>query len=235
MTEHWTHEPFLCLDTETTGVNPFEDRIVQVAAVEVLPDGTTGKEWSTIVDPGIEIPDGAAAIHGITTTMAMASGIEPAEALGIVADRIFRHGAYRPVVMFNARFDWPILLSEAERHGVAFPVIAPVLDPYLVDRMVDRFRTGGRKLIQVCQHYEVALDEADAHGAMADAVAAGRVMRAIIDRYPAIAEHTLAGVFLRQVKGAEDDRLRFVDWKRRNGDRGFDSAAGWPIPAGASA
>lgn len=231
----WTSEPFLCLDTETTGVNPFEDRIVQVAAVEVAADGSTANEWSTIVDPGVEIPEGAAAIHGITTTRAVAVGRPPAEALGIVADRIFRHGAYRPVVMFNARFDWPILLSEAERHGVEFPVIAPVLDPYLVDRMVDRFRTGGRKLTQVCQHYDVGLSEEEAHGAMADAVAAGRVMHQIIDRYPAIADHTLAGVFLRQVSGAEADRCRLVDWKRRNGDPAFDIAPGWPIPAGVSA
>lgn len=231
----WTHEPFLALDTETTGVDPFEDRIVQVAAVEVAPDGSTANEWSTIVDPGVEIPEGAAAIHGITTTRAVAVGMAPAEALGIVADRIFRHGTYRPVVMFNARFDWPILLSEAERHGVEFPVMAPVLDPYLIDRMCDRFRSGGRRLVQVCQHYDVPLDEADAHGAMADAVAAGRVMRQIIDRYPAIADHTLAGVFLRQVRGAEEDRQRFVDWKRRHGDPDFDSAAGWPIPAGVSA
>jgi hypothetical protein len=59
-------------------------------------------------------------------------------------------------------------------------------------------------------------------------------MRALIDRYPAIAEHTLGGVFLRQVKGAEEDRQRFVDWKRRNSDPTFDSPAGWPIPAGAA-
>lgn len=230
----WTERPFLCLDTETTGINPFEDRIVQVAAVEVLADGSTANEWSTIVDPGIEIPDAAALIHGISTSKAMADGIAPSEAIGIVADRIFRHGAYAPVVMFNARFDWPILLSEAERHGVDFPVIAPVLDPYLIDRMVDRWRTGKRKLVDVSRVYEVTLEEADAHGALADAIAAGRVMRQILGRYPAIAEHTLAGVYVRQVIGAEEDRLRFVDWKRRNSDPAFDSPAGWPIPAGAA-
>lgn len=231
----WTTEPFLAIDTETTGINPFEDRIVQVAVVEVLPDGSTRDPWSSIVDPGVEIPDGAAGVHGITTTMARASGILPGDALGIVADRIHRHGAYRAVVMFNARFDWPILLCEAERHGVDFPCIAPILDPYLVDRMVERFRPGKRRLVDVSRHYDVPLDEADAHGALADAIAAGRVMRQIIDRYPAVADHTLAGVYVRQVKGAEEDRQRFVDWKRRNSDPTFDSPAGWPIPAGVSA
>lgn len=231
----WVNEPFLALDCETTGINPFEDRIVQVAAVEVRPDGSVGDAYSTIVDPGIEIPGAAALIHGITTSRAMGEGVAPAVALGVVADRIFRHGAYRAVVMFNARFDWPILLSEAERHGVEFPVMAPVLDPYLIDRMVERFRPGKRKLVDVSRHYDVPLEDADAHGALADAVAAGRVMHQIIDRYPAVGEHTLAGVFLRQVRGAEEDRQRFVDWKRRNSDPAFDTPAGWPIPAGVSA
>lgn len=227
----WISDPFLCLDVETTGVDPFEDRIVQVAAVMVGAQGQTSYSYSTIVDPGVEVPAEAALIHGISTSRAMAEGVKPAEALSQVAELIFDHG-HRPVVMFNARFDWPMLMAEAERHGVDFPVIAPVLDPYLIDRMVDRYRTGGRKLTAVCRHYEVPLTDEEAHGALADAIAAGRVMHQIIERYPAIAEHTLAGVFLRQVKGAEEDRLRFLDWRRRNVDPEFRSQAGWPIPTG---
>lgn len=225
----WVDEPFLSLDTETTGIDCWSDRIVEIAAVVVHPDGTTGETYTTIVNPGVEIPEGAAAIHGITTARAVAEGVTPAEALAEVARRIFDHG-HRPVVGFNMRFDWPILVAEAERHGVEFPFLAPVLDPFLVDKMVDRFRRGTRKLVAVAQHYAVELDEAEAHGALADAVAAARVMRALIDRYPQIGRHSLASVFLRQVRGYEQWRTGFVEFKRRT-DSAFDIAPGWPLPS----
>lgn len=229
----WTERPFLCLDTETTGVDCYEDRIVEVAAVTVNPDGTTDDPWVTIIDPSIDIPDEPAAIHGITTERAKAEGIPTADALTTLADRIYGAGVGTPLVMFNARFDWPLLLAEAERGGVDFPCFAPILDPYLIDRMCDRYRKGGRKLTIVAEHYGVELGDA-AHGALADATAAGQVMRAIVTAFPKIGDHVLAGVMIRQVKGHEEDRLRFVDYMRREKDPSFDSAPGWPIPAGKS-
>jgi DNA polymerase-3 subunit epsilon len=226
----WVDQTWLAIDTETTGIDVFTDRIVEVAAVEVHPDGTIGDSYRTVVDPGIEIPDIPASIHGITTARAREEGVQPAEALTEIAARIFAHG-HRPVVMFNARFDWPIMLCEAERHGIEFPFLAPVLDPFLVDRMLDQYRKGSRKLVAVAQHYAVELDEVDAHGALADATASARVMRAIIARYPKVAEHSLASVYLRQVRGHERWRDGFVDYKRRTGDPQFDEPPGWPIPA----
>lgn len=230
---HWTERSWLAVDTETTGVDCFNDRVVEVAVVEIDVDGTALNPWSTVVDPGIEIPEGAAAIHGITTERARAEGTEPATAIEIVADRIFEAGPMTPVVMFNARFDWPLLLTEADRHSIEFPVFAPILDPYLVDRMMDRYRKGKRQLTLVADHYGVELGDA-AHGALADAIAAGRVMRKLVERYPAIGEHPLAGVWLRQVRGHEVDRQRFIDYMRTQVDPAFDSPPGWPIPAGAT-
>lgn len=230
MTASWVDEPWLALDTETTGVDVFADRVVEVAAVEVLPDGTTGDTYTTIINPGVEIPTVASDIHGITTARAIDEGITPAEAITRVADLVFAHG-HRPVVMFNAVFDWPILICEAERHGLEFPVMAPVLDPLCIDRMVEEKRRGKRKLFLVAQHYGVAFDEVDAHGALADAVAAARVMRAIIERHPKVGERSLASVYLRQVRGHERWRADFVDYMRRQRDPGFDIPPGWPIPA----
>lgn len=229
----WADQPWLAVDCESTGVDPFTARIVEVACVEVAPDGSVGDDgYCVIVDPGVDIPAEAAAIHGITTERARAEGVQPADALAEVAARIFEHG-HRPVVGFNLRYDWPLLVVESIRHGVEFPVMAPALDPFLLDRMCDQFRKGGRKLVQVCEHYDVALDEADAHGALADAVAAARVMRALLARYPEIAEGSLASVFLRQIQGHEVWREGFVDWKRRSSDPSFDIPAGWPIPVAA--
>lgn len=233
MSADWTSRPMLALDTETTGVDCWNDRIVQVAAVEIDMDGRPSDAWSVIVNPGVEIPEGAAEVHGITTERAVAEGVAPAEALSVVAERVFAHGWRCPVVMFNARFDWPLLIAEAERHGVEFPAFAPILDPFLIDRMVDKYRKGKRQLTLVAEHYGVDLGD-DAHEATADAIAAGQVMRQLIARYPQIGDHSLADLFVRQIKGHERWREGFVDYKRRSSDPSFDMAPGWPIPAGAA-
>lgn len=50
--------PLICLDLETTGPNPREDRIVELGFILLKPDGTT-KEWQSFVNPGISIPSEA--------------------------------------------------------------------------------------------------------------------------------------------------------------------------------
>jgi DNA polymerase III subunit epsilon len=230
----WASLPVLAIDTETTGVDPFTDRIVSVAAVTVLPDGSTDGVWSTIIDPGVDIPDGATAVHGITTADAQANGVDPRVALDELGALLWRHMADHEgraaVVMFNARFDWPLILAEAARHQVEFPCFAPILDPYLLDRICDRYRPGKRQLTMVADHYGVELAAEDAHGAVADARAAGRVLREMIVRYPGLAGQTLAQLWLTQVHGHEQDRQRFVDYMRRQKDPQFDTPAGWPVP-----
>lgn len=231
----WTALPLLAVDTETTGVDPFEDRIVEVAAVEVAADGTIRDAWSTVVNPGIDIPTGAAEIHGITTERALAEGIDPQSALAALAGRIWQHiethRGQAAIVMYNARFDWPLILSEAARHAVNVPCFASILDPYLIDRMADRYRKGKRQLTLVADHYGVDLGD-QAHGALADATAAGRVMWQIVAAHPAIGEHHLASLWLRQVKGHEVDRARFEKWLHENAEPGtvIDLVPGWPVP-----
>lgn len=225
----WVDEPWLAVDCETTGIDCWSDRIVEVAVVEVLPDGSTGDSYVAVVNPGVEIPESAAKIHGITTERAVAEGVSPTEAITQVAERIFAHG-FRPVVGFNLRYDWPLLMAEADRHNLEFPITAPALDAFLMDRICDRYRTGKRKLVLVADHYGVELSDEDAHGAAADAIAAARVMRAIVAKYPKVASYPLAGVYLRQIHGHEQDRRRFVRYMREHVNPEFDSPPGWPIP-----
>jgi DNA polymerase-3 subunit epsilon len=75
-------------DTESTGVNTESDRIVTACIAHI--DGTGSgapvvREW--LVDPGIEIPEGAVKVHGITTERARAEGMSPAPAVAEIADR----------------------------------------------------------------------------------------------------------------------------------------------------
>lgn len=170
-------------DLETTGVDVETDRIV-TAHVGVL-DGTgrelAARDW--LADPGIAIPEGATAVHGITTAHARAHG---RPALEVVADVT---GALRsllsqgvPVVAYNASYDFSLLAHEAIRHGVE-PLVAPspIIDPLVIDKAYDRYRPGKRTLEVVAAHYAVPLE--GAHDASADAVAAGRIAQALARRF----------------------------------------------------
>ena len=64
--------PLVCLDLETTGVRVDHDRIVQMAAASIFPDGRV-TTWSSLVNPEQSIPPGATAIHGISDAMAVST------------------------------------------------------------------------------------------------------------------------------------------------------------------
>lgn len=189
----WLDGVIASLDFETTGTNPKEDRMVSVALVFVNPDGTVrgGAGLTTLINPGIEIPDSATAVHGITTERAEFEGMDPVEALiEIRAWLLVAAQNDIPVCIYNAPFDWPLLHAEAARHAVRnIPQNLYLLDPLLMDRSLDRFRKGGRKLATVAAYYGIPLT--DAHDANADAVASVGVLRGLAEKYPSIAKLTL--------------------------------------------
>lgn len=170
-------------DLETTGVDVSRDRIV-TAHVGVLDSSGrefVAKDW--LADPGVEIPEGATAVHGITTERARSHGraaaVVVAEVVGALRS-LLSQGV--PVVAYNAAYDFSLLAHECRRHGVD-PLVdpSPIIDPYVIDKAYDRYRRGKRTLEIVAAHYEVLLD--GAHDASADAVAAGRVAQALGRRF----------------------------------------------------
>lgn len=230
----WADRSFLAVDCETTGVDVTSDRIVQVATAVVAPDWETEAEWVTVVDPGVPVPDEAAAVHGITTARCRAEGVAPATAVRRVA-RYLRTHSQLPLVVFNARFDLPLLLREAARHGVEWPGVPLVLDPLVIDKALDRYRRGSRRLGDMAEHYGVPVDTDAAHDALVDAIVSARLMHQMAGQWPELRAMTLTELFVWQAAQAERQRASFVDYRRTTSDPGFDSPAGWPLPAGAAA
>ncbi|WP_307220387.1 3'-5' exonuclease [Microbacterium sp. SORGH_AS_0888] len=170
-------------DLETTGVDVTQDRIVtaHVGVLDEFGDVVQRADW--LADPGVEIPEGAAAIHGISTEHARAHGRAADEVVAeVVAALRALFDAGLPVVAYNASYDFSLLAHEAARHGVdPLREPGPVIDPLVLDKAVDRYRRGKRTLDVVSAHYGVVLD--GAHEASADAIAAGRVAQAIAERF----------------------------------------------------
>jgi DNA polymerase III epsilon subunit-like protein len=169
---HWTNEKMVGFDLETTGVDVEKDRIV-TASIVVVGDGPVrSTEWK--INPGIEIPEEAAKVHGYTTERIRAEGrADVAAALAEIFELLRGEtAAGAPVVAFNQRFDCTLADREARRHDLEPFVPVRGIDPRIIDGFTDRYRKGKRTLEAVCKAYGASLDLA--HDAISDALAACR-------------------------------------------------------------
>ena len=182
------HMGRLCaFDLETTGVDVEADRIVTAAAYG-LGGGEPVEPRDWMLDPGVEIPAEATAVHGITTDEARAKG-EPApygvaEIVAVLASYALAGFA---VVGHNVPYDLTLLDRECRRYEV--PTLCDrlgetplhVIDTRVLDQHADPYRKrpskdqGARQLVTLAQVYELPWDDEGAHGAAYDAVLAARV------------------------------------------------------------
>ncbi|RYJ29391.1 DNA polymerase 3 subunit epsilon [Streptomyces sp. L-9-10] len=214
-------------DLETTGPDPLTARIVTACIVQCgggqPVDSAT---WLSDVD-GEEIPDEAAAIHGVTTDRARAEGAPLAQ---VVAELLAGLGqaitAGLPIVAMNARYDITLLDREAERYGLDPLPDGPVIDPFVIDKAVDKYRRGSRKLTALCEHYAVPIG--DAHQADADAIAACRVAWRQATLYEQVARMTLADLHHAQVGWAAEQAASLQEYFRRKDPTAVVEGA-WPL------
>ncbi len=109
--------PLAVIDTESTGLNPDTARIVRISVLRLEPDGRRSLR-SEIVDPGVPIPAGATAVHGITDedvadrppfrayARALAESLDECDIAGFAVER----------------FHLPLLIAEFRRAGVEFSI-----------------------------------------------------------------------------------------------------------------
>lgn len=199
--------PWCGFDLESTGVDPESDRIVS-AAVVTYDGGRPARVRAWVADPEIEIPAAATAVHGFTTEAARAAGRPAAEVVAEVTAALDDAcDVGMPLVVMNAPFDLTMLDREADRHGVKplFGAAVPrVLDPRVLDKHVDQYRRGSRRLEALCEHWKVR--HGGAHDAVADAVAACAVTAAILDAHPELVAVPLEELHERQVLWAADQQ-----------------------------
>jgi DNA polymerase-3 subunit epsilon len=179
----WNSLPRAAFDLETTGRNSRSARIVTASVTVVDTSGEVIKEHEWLADPGVEIPTEASDVHGVTTEQARRDGRPAAEVtreLAAVLQELFDTDV--PVIAFNASYDFTVLAAESARYGVPQLSRFPVLDPYIMNKQVDRYRKGKRTLTALCEEYGVNLD--NAHTSAADALATLRMLDAMAGKFP---------------------------------------------------
>lgn len=108
-------KPIVFFDLETTGINIAKDRVVEISILKVHPNGNKeSKTW--LVNPEIEIPAEATAVHGISNEKVVT---EPT--FKELAPQINEMIADADLAGFNSnRFDIPLLAEELLRAGINF-------------------------------------------------------------------------------------------------------------------
>lgn len=233
----WIDGALMGFDTETTGVDVGTDRVVTAALVRRAGSAAPGSpSLSTVtwlIDPGVPIPAGAAAIHGVTTEHARAHGRPAAVALEEIATGLaaaLRRG--EPVVAFNASYDLSLLDAELRRHRLpTLPErigrdVRTVVDPLVLDRHLDRYRPGKRRLGDLCTHYGVTT--AALHSAEVDVLATLDVLAALAAAHPELAEMSLDEVHDLQVAAHRAWAEGFNAWRTQQGFVGAGAAPDWP-------
>ena len=225
---HWS-DTLAVFDTETTGLDTRHARIVTCFLGIIGPNGEVQESHSWLADPGVDIPEQAAAVHGVTTEMAREQGRSAPDVVREIGDTV---GGYLasglPVVAYNAVYDFSILHHEMVRYDIA-PLSdpRPIIDPLVIDRAVDTYRKGKRTLGMAAAHYLVALD--DSHRADADAIAAGRVAQTILRQH----EETLTGdaqwLHDQQIEWARAWAENYQKFRRGSGDPSFVASGAWPV------
>lgn len=169
-------KPLAFIDLETTGVNLGLDRIVEIAIVKILPDGTKSVKRK-LLNPEMAIPKASSDIHGITDEM-----VKDAPTFKQVAHELKQMLDGCDLAGYNSnRFDIPLLMEEFLRVQVDFDMKnRKLLDVQNIFHKMEP-RTLGAAYKFYCNK---ALD--GAHGAEVDASATHEILEAQLERYPAL-------------------------------------------------
>jgi DNA polymerase-3 subunit epsilon len=228
----WPHGELLGFDLETTGVDRFSDVPVSFA-LTTWREGVVVESSTHLIDPGREIPEGASAIHGISTERARSEGWPLAETVVLIADHLIE-ASRRGVPVTGIKLDYDLTMLDVQCRAVDGRGLAergwtgPVLDALVLDRRLDRYRRGRRTLGHLCLHYGVEIGQA--HDALADAQASIGVLLAMSRRFPELFGADPSELYAAQVGWHREWTRSYDAWRRSDGQTPLDPREWiWPV------
>ncbi len=190
--------PIAFIDLETTGVNLSTDRIIEIAMVKLLPDGTRQVK-RRLINPEMPIPPQSSEIHGITDEM-----VKDAPTFRQCANEFKQFIENCDLGGYNSnRFDIPLLMEEFLRSGITVDLSAK--------RMVDVqhiFYSMEPRTLSAAYRFYCDKELEGAHSAEHDVNATIEVLLSQLQRYPQLGSSIDS---ILQVIGEE----KIVDYARR--------------------
>jgi DNA polymerase-3 subunit epsilon len=171
----------IVVDTETTGLDPIDHRVVEIGCVELFNHVATGREFHAYINPDRDMPAEAEAIHGLTSDFLAGKPLFAA-----VAEDLVAFVGEAPLIAHNANFDLGFINAELKRVGRA---------TISADRAIDTVSLARRKypgapasLDALCRRFAIDASSRTKHGALLDAQLLSKVYLELIGgREPGLA------------------------------------------------
>ena len=165
--------PIVFIDLETTGINVSSDRIVEISALKISPNGS--EQWmTTLVNPEMPIPPKVTAIHGISD-----SDIAGAPTFREIAKNLTSFLEGCDLAGYNAmKFDIPVLAEEFLRTNVEFNFRKR---KYIDVQVI--FHKKEQRNLEAAFRFYCKRELENAHSATADTKATYEVLKAQLDTY----------------------------------------------------
>ena len=152
----------ILFDTETTGLDPLTgDRVIEIAALELLRDLPTGRHYHVLIDPGRDIPEEATRVHGLTRADLLGK-----PKFADIADEMLAFFGDDPLVAHNAAFDFGFLNAELARIGRPSFHSGRMIDTLAMAKL--RFPGLPNSLDALCRRFAIDLSERTTHNALLD-------------------------------------------------------------------
>ncbi len=152
----------LCLDIETTGLDPKDGhRIIEIACVELINRVKTGNFFHAYVNPRREVPEDAVKIHGITTDF-----LKDKPIFDHVVHKFLDYIKDTKIIIHNASFDTKFINYELKALGMSALNMSYVSDSLAMAR--SKFPGAPNSLDALCRRFNIDLSKRTKHGALLD-------------------------------------------------------------------
>lgn len=201
--QNWNELRLAAIDVETTGFDPTEDRIIEVGIVSFA-QGEVVDSWGTLVNPLKPIPQEWQSLTGISE-----KDVQDAptfDEIAHIVDQMLKNGV---VCAYNLRFDQGFVRAEMERCGCAWPDEAPMLDPLIFARQLQKEHSS-KRLGDMAVRLGIPLE--NSHRATDDACVAGKVMFAFAPQLP----ERLTDLLVFQLRLEHQEERKMAFWRKMN-------------------
>lgn len=153
----------ICVDTETTGLDPFKGhRVIEIGAVELINGSVTGNHFHEYINPERDVPEEAYKIHGISTEF-----LQDKPKMKDVLYKFYEFIGDSELIIHNAAFDLKFINFEAHLVGLS-NISNHYIDTVKIAR--SKFPGSPANLDALCRRFKIDLSkrEKEGHGALLD-------------------------------------------------------------------
>ena len=208
-------KPLAFFDLETTGTDVAKDRIVEIAIVKIMPDGSvrtwpaqSGPENRFLINPQMPIPIESSMVHGIYDQDVVA-----APTFEQTSSKLFQFLMDCDLGGFNSnKFDIPLLAEEFLRVGVDFSLEGRnLIDVQILFHMMEP------RTLKAAYKFYCDKSLEGAHEALPDAMATKEVFEAMLDRYAGVQMEDKSGNLYEPVVN-DMDKIHTLTERKKKAD-----------------